>query len=760
MNNKKGDILLFLPAGKEDILRPACTPSLLTFIRLSVATLIFALTLFCPAAAFASSKAPVKCVVAEGGELEMWEEDGEKIALGVGGVTITRGDMTLKADRVVVWSGKVTHCYAEGNIVMSRPGTVMRGDALIYDLDAGTGRLVSPRVTVEDKRLKWHIGGPEVVQESPQVIRAMDAWISTCGFERPHWRFQASEITLHVDDRIEARNLTLYFGNFPAFYLPYFVRDLKHDWPWMRYDFGKDSEYDLYGFVRLGWDVNTRIKLETGAEYRERWGWGWPLIVDYRGKNEYFGRVDLYYIDEWDNSKTRPSAGEERYRAKLYHRHRFGEHLTIDGEFEKYSDETFMLDYFEKETRSGKEPETYLYARAVWENSSLTGLAKARNMDFVTRTEYLPEAHWRLMSRPLFGNRAYLSCGVRAGNMRREYSEALDLHPPRSGRVDGSAELHVPFKLFRFLEVDPFLGLRQTWYEKSRNDEDESFWRGAMIGGVGLSSTIWRTFDVGNRRLGISGLRHVIIPEVRFTSITNPRSSDPPFVFDEVDELDELEIVTMSLTNRLQSSAGPARDFLYLKLEADYFPRDSHAANQGQEENWGDVEGTFRMLPHPRLSLYQGLTYDSDEKDVLKGTTAVVFNPAAQAGVFRPDFEGKSTVASASFEARGARIAPLGWSLAYANSYVRDSYSTHTYSVGGPLTEKWSIFASFEYEGTKDRHGDQSVTFRRRLHKWTVDITFLRDREEDMDVFWLSFYPEGFGQSLFGFRQTMREYEE
>ncbi|MFC1671807.1 LPS-assembly protein LptD, partial [Planctomycetota bacterium] len=639
-----------------------------------------------PAAVRAASepKEPVTCTVSKHGMLEMWEEDGEKIALGIGGVVITKGTTTLEADRIVVWSGKVSHCYAEGNVVLTEPGTEMRGDALIYDLDARKGRLVSPKVAAKGERLDWHVSAPEVTQIGPGRARAMNAWISTCGFKRPHWRFQAREITLHANEKIEAKHLTAYFGSVPVFYLPYFIRDLKHDWPWIRYDMGKDSDYGLYFFGRVGFDLNEKTKLVTGTDYREDWGWGWPLILSYNSKSEYYGMVDLYYIDEWNRKPGRPYWGEKRYRAKFYHRHRFaGEKLTIDTEYERYSDDTFMTDYFEKEVNTDKEPETYMYVRSAWEDWSITGLGRARTMDFLTQTEYMPEIDYRLMSRPIARNWAYLSYGVRAANLRREYDEDLNLSPPRSGRLDARAEVHVPFTLARIFEIDPFFGARQTWYEKSQNEEDD-FWRGAVIGGVGLGTVLSRAFDVKNDFLRIDGLRHVVIPRVRFTSVTNPRSSDPPFIFDEVDELAELEIVNMSLINRLQSSKGPARDFLYLKLESEYFPRDSHARQQGMKRNWGDVEGTLRVLPHPRLSLSQSLTYDSDEADVLKGSTGIVLNPAAYAGIFRPDYEGKRTITSSSFEPRGMNSAPSGWSLGYSNSYARDRYSSNVFSVGGP----------------------------------------------------------------------------
>ena len=63
----------------------------------------------CPVLAYSDETLPIKCTVGENGELEMWEEDGEKVTLGVGGVVVTRGEYRLEADRIVVWSGKVNH---------------------------------------------------------------------------------------------------------------------------------------------------------------------------------------------------------------------------------------------------------------------------------------------------------------------------------------------------------------------------------------------------------------------------------------------------------------------------------------------------------------------------------------------------------------------------------------------------------------------------------------------------------------------------
>ncbi len=712
--------------------------------------------------AYAKDNLPIKGAVGEKGEMEIWEEDGEKIMIGVGGVVVTRGDQRLEADRIVVWSGKVNHCYAEGDVVLKAPGGDARGETFVYDFDAKNGRFVSPRVTSESNGMKWHMGGPAAKQVSSNVVKGLDSWISTCGFDRPHYRFQAKEVTLHVGRYIAAKHCILFLGNVPVFYFPYIFRDLKRDWPWMRYEAGKDSEWGLYFLGRIGFDINPVTKLITGTDYREQWGWGWPLILEYRSSGKYFGEIDTYYTDEWSRhpEAERIYAGDVRYRTKWYHRHGLGTNWRLDAEYEDFSDDMFRQDYFERELKTGKDPESYAYLRGVWEDSALTGLFRARKTRFLTQTEYLPQIGYHLMSRPIWGNRVYLSFDAEAANLRREYDHNLGLSSPHSWRADTFTELRVPFELFRFLEFETFAGTRQTWYEKSE-DDDESFHRGAAVCGAELSSTIWKTYDVQSKFLHMDGLRHVIIPRITFTSITKPTSTGgEAFVFDAADELEELETVTLSLTNRFQSPSGSSRDFLYLKIESDYFPRDSHAQMAGLAENWGEVEGTLRILPHPKFSVSQTTTYDPGEKELSKSSVSVVFNPTFQSRVFEKDTEGQIPVSLSTFEMRGAETSPAKWSIGYRNSFVRDNYSIHTVTLGGTLSDKWFLYASLSSEAMEDDWRERSVTLRRHFHKWIMDITLESDDAADEDLFLLSFYPEGIAESLITFRHKFRSWGE
>lgn len=719
---------------------------------------------------YAETALPIKCSVGENGELEMWEENGEKIMIGVGGVTVTRGDQHLEADRIVVWSGKVNHCYAEGNVVLRKPGGDARGETFVYDFDTRNGWFVSPRITAESEGKKWYIGGQTAKQISSGTMKALDSWISTCGFDRPHYRFQAREITLHVGRYIAAKHCILFFGNVPVFYFPYIFRDLKHDWPWMRYKAGKDSEWGLYSFARIGFDTNPVTKLIVGADYREQWGWGWPLILKYRSGDKYFGKVDTYYIDEWSRHPEvkRIYAGDVRYRTKWYHRHRLGTNWRLDAEYEDFSDDTFLRDYFEREAKTGKDPESYAYLRGVWENSAVTGLFRARKPRFLTQTEYLPQIGYRLMSRPIWGNRAYLSSDVEVAHLRKEYDHNRDLPSPRSIRMDSLTELHVPFNLFRFLEFEVFAGTRQSWYEKTKgsagdeeNLNDDSFWRGAGLAGAGLSSTIWKTYDVKNDFMRMDGLRHVIIPRITFTDITKPTSSGgEPFLFDEADVLNEAEFVTVSLTNRFQSSSGGSRDFLFIKIESDYFLRDSHAEREGLAENWAEIEGTMRILPHPKFSVSQTTTYDPGDKELSEGSISIAFNPIFKSRVFAKDIEGGIPVSSNTFEMRGAETTPAKWSFGYRNSFVRDDYSTNTFTLGGTLSDNWHLSLSLSFEAMEDDWEKRSITLRRNFHKWIMDAIFERDDENDKDTFFISFYPEGLAKSFLTFGYKFDDWSE
>lgn len=722
----------------------------------------------CPTLAHAADeKLPIKCTVGENGELEMWEENGEKVTLGIGGVVLIRGEQRLEADRIVMWSGKVNHCYAEGNVVLKEPSGEKRGEALVYDLDAKKGQFVSARIMAPDKpttigkEVTWYVGAPSVEQISPKVIKGMNAWISTCGFDRPHYRFQAKEITLYMDEKITAKHCILFLGNIPVFYIPYMFRDLKHDWSRIEFKAGKHSDWGWYGFARIGWNLNPVVRLITGTDYREQWGWGWPLILDYKRPGKYFGKIDGYYINEWTRrpEPDRIYAGDVRYRTKWYHRQWLRDPWRLDLEYEDFGDDRFRPDYFEGDAWTGKDPECYAYLRGAWEDSAVTGLVRARKTRFLTQTEYLPQIGYRIMSRPFLGNRAYLSSEIEAANLRRENDDNLNLPSPRSWRMDTLTEVHYPFNLFRFLEFDTFCGTRQSWYENSQND-NKPFHRGAAVWGAGLSSTIWRTYNAKSNLLQIDGLRHVIIPGITFTNISDPAASGEPFIFDEADNLDEVEFVNLSLVNRLQSSSGASRDFLYLKVETDYFPRDSHAEREGFTTNWSDVDSTLRVLPHPKLSVSQEMTYDPGEEDISKGSFSVVFNPAALSAIFAKDNEGEVTVSRSVFEARGRKSSVEDWSIGYSNSFVRDTYSTNTITIGGKLTDKWSLLTSFKFEGTGEEKLERSLTLRKQLHKWIMEITFERDDVEGEELFLLSFYPEGISRSFLTFRHKMDEWDE
>src|SRR5690606_32781175 len=82
-------------------------------------------------------------------------------------------------------------------------------------------------------------------------------------------------------------------------------------------------------------------------------------------------------------------------RVDLEHRTRLDEQRVVDLELTYLSDSGFLREYYENESRIGKEQESYVSYRDVEDNQALSVLVRARLNDYDTQVEYLPRVEWR-----------------------------------------------------------------------------------------------------------------------------------------------------------------------------------------------------------------------------------------------------------------------------------------------------------------------------------------------------------------------------
>ena len=121
----------------------------------------------------------------------------------------------------------------------------------------------------------------------------------------------------------------------------------------------------------------------------------------------------------------------------------------------------------------------------------------------------------------------------------------------------------MPFKPWIF-NINPFVEGRVTGYTESIDtsgtvDEANGPATGRFIGSMGFdwSSTHWKTYSVYNDSFKINRLRHVFVPEFRYTY--SPVVTEDPnelYQYDAIDALDSSQVAVMGIKNTLQTKRG------------------------------------------------------------------------------------------------------------------------------------------------------------------------------------------------------------
>ena len=220
--------------------------------------------------------------------------ENSDVVEAAGSVEVKLKGVTIRADRLRM-DPSTNIATAEGNVQLNSNDYTAEAGALVYDADQerssfadfkgrlkpagfdGELYLSSGRMTERQKQLT---GGP--------------ADLTTCDRETPHYHLLADQIGYFPDDHIEGRNVTVYVGEAPVLWLPFFYYDLhelKKNWT-----FGRNEVEGNY--LKTAWDQPGGTLL---VDLLEKKGIGYGFA----GKKFALGALGLvgltlYHLDERD----------------------------------------------------------------------------------------------------------------------------------------------------------------------------------------------------------------------------------------------------------------------------------------------------------------------------------------------------------------------------------------------------------------------------------------------------------------------------
>ncbi len=411
-----------------------------------------------------------------------------------------------------------------------------------------------------------------------------------------------------------------------------------------------------------------------------------------------------YICDSGDRSTDILGDPVPRDRSYLTweHRQRYGDHFTLDGEFNYWSDSEVLRDFRHHDFDNVQQPDSFLEATYMGDNYALSAFTRYNPNPFYRVQERLPEIRFDVMPSPL-GLGVYQRLNSSFAVLE---ADAYGANPSlRTDRFDAYYGLERPIAATPWLTFTPVAGGRVTHYTDALGGQDDYT---RTIGEVGFDARLLAsgTFDYQNPVWEIDGLRHLLEPRISYRyapEAARGRAYIPPIdarVFStylqplsiadsrNIDDLAALNTARFSLNNTLQTRDAKygSRNLAALNFAADY-NFDAPAGTHGLS----DLYTEFALTPAPWLKWEVFHRFDPHagrQQEINTGLTLV-------------DQE--------------------WWSLRLATHFLKNDYEEYLVEYRQRLNEVYDLTGLWRYDAKNNRLNEQSYGVWQRLGQtWAI----------------------------------------
>jgi len=716
-------------------------------------------------------------IIVNGDNVEYFTETQEVVAQG--NVEIIYEGTKLTCKKLTV-NTRTKQGIAEGNARLEDERGVIEGERITYDFQNKTGTIVDAGF-----RANPYFGKArniERLDESEFIARY--GHITTCSFDRPHYRIGSKQMGVLPGDKIQTRHDTLYLSSFPLLYLPRFDHVLEDPMMHVRVMPGKSKDWGPYVLTGWKYSLTDYISGRIYLDYRSKLGFAEGFGSNY--STPYFGKGDFkFYYSQEDPERSTLSANAQRtefqrYLVRWRHKWDISDQTNFVSEFYKIGDErrkyydinqNILKDYFYREYEKDSQPLSYALFHHSFGYSSIDILAQKRVNHWFDQLDRLPEITYTLPSvqvgaTPLyFENSTVFASLNKKASMYPETAEELSMN-----RLDIINKVSLPMKV-AFLDFTPFVKDRQVIYDKGADGKSLPV-NTIFYAGADLSTKFYRFFNVKTNALGLSlnGLRHIITPTIGYSYNHAPTiNSNKLKYIDNVDLLTSSNVATLGLSNKLQTKRKDLNgkektvDFVDINISTTYSfaPRVAYGKTYYYEQNgtrvlvvnpnnnrklgaaFSDIFIKYKILPYSWLRIEGDATY---KHSGMEGDL---------------DFENYNRFSQVNYDI-SFDFAPER-SFGIGQRYERKGGNQITASLNWRLNPKWrfSIYQRYNLKSYTDdsssliKRGslEQQFTLSRDLHCWEVDLTMSNKMNHGSGIY-VVFRLKAFPEAEFSFDQS------
>jgi LPS-assembly protein len=615
----------------------------------------------------------------------------DKVYRAEGSVVLTQGAMELTAERLQLEavSGKV---IAEGAVHLNDGANRAEAERIELELQTGLGILTHARLFLPKENYLLEAERMARVDEERYELDA--ASFTPCGCD-PDWRIRARRLRVRLEGYLTLRDLTFYAGDWPVFYLPYFV-----------YPAGTERKSGLL-VPRVGFSSR------DGFRYRQEFFWAISphrdatLSVDSRGRRGIGGGLEYRY-------RLAPEAGGEiqsdffrdkkeslgRWDLKWKHTHRVSQRVSGGWDL-RYLNEKNTLRALSDEADERAARTSVSHAGLTYRGDAGLAYLSAQ----YTQTLSAPNDDTTLQRLPEIGGRYAGWSGPVQWQLEGTAVNFWRKSGFKTPRADLGARLSWPLG-----RVTPWVGVRETAYRRTLGG-DRSELRTIFPMGIDAEASFRREWPT---------MRHLLRPRLHYRYIDLHEVPNLP-QFDEIDALTDRNAVTLALDQQLfgTDKDGQFMEWLFFRLSQ------SHQIDRQRDHAphvSSPIRAELRLAPASQVGIDTDLVHDIRDDRILSGTTQIrLTHPLVSLRVGRRYLRGEPV----------PKTGDLYDSLSLGDEVAgqrTDFWTGRIDWVTGPI--QWRGTGDFDADRDKPVQSSLSMLWQREC--WGITLTYadLPDRHE------------------------------
>ena len=491
-----------------------------------------------------------------------------------GHVEIRYQEKTLSADRIIFNSISM-EASASGNVRLTTGEDVLTAKSVEINLGGEKGVLYDSEILLGKSR--FYIRGKKIEQIEPYVYKVYQAEVTSCEGETPDWRITGEELDVTLEEYAFLKHGRIYAGKVPVFYTPIFIFPVKFErqtgllLPHFGFSTKKGFQYEQ----PLFWAINAYSDATFYEQYLSRRGnkvgMEYRYALDSRSEGTF--KADFLKDSKVDDGST--GSNEWGYSHDLYNRPNpdrywirakasqdlpagFSGKLDIDvvsdqdyliefrdGYSGYYSTQSEFRDNFNRGLDTYEDPVRLNQLNLNRKGTSYSWNTNLKWYDNVIAREHLekdftlqhlPQIQFDTLKQPIGGIPVYYT-------FNSDYTYFYSKDATRGSRVDLYPKFFFPLLRSPYLTVEPSIGARETAWQINRFEDTASeigkenyTYRHLWDYSVNVRSEAYRIYPLEE-----GSMKHVIYPELRYSTIPDKDQEEYPDLNDLIDEINRIE---------------------------------------------------------------------------------------------------------------------------------------------------------------------------------------------------------------------------